>query len=92
QTSNVTGQANISSEVFSGDLLSGMVRMHYPRVPGRYMALSQERGASNLRGGMLDLGGENRTAFRGELSWRDGRRWFTAGKMYLLRRREYISG
>ncbi|MBL3587776.1 hypothetical protein JMM61_20935 [Rhodovulum sulfidophilum] len=104
QTNSVTEQMPISAATSSRGAIFGSVRIVSPRVPGPFMNIVVEQAVSPLLnsnvspdcpcgyGASMTLGAVDRTLFKAELSWTGGRRWFNAGKMYLLRRREYVSG
>ncbi|MCW2305365.1 hypothetical protein M2324_003787 [Rhodovulum sulfidophilum] len=67
-----------------------MIRLLFPRVPSPFFGIEGKIPSGQIR--TSTLGGNDRTVSRAEISWADGDTDIRAGKMYLYRRREYISG
>ncbi|MBL3560998.1 hypothetical protein [Rhodovulum sulfidophilum] len=90
QTGRFASAMRMSGEVSPSTGFYVMIRLLFPRVPSPFFCIE-----GKVPSGQIDsstLGGNDRTVSKAEISWADGDTDIRAGKMYLYRRREYISG
>ncbi|MBL3564365.1 hypothetical protein JMM59_04980 [Rhodovulum sulfidophilum] len=90
QTGNFASAMDIYSDINPSTGFYTMIRLLFPRVPSPYFGVEGKVPSGQLR--TSELGGDNRTVSKAEISWDNRDTDIRAGKMYLYRRREYISG